>query len=134
MKGLLIGTFFAIKGVFQLFGVALYLAVGVGCDLGYNFPVCGFVYYLINVVIALIGMIAFMTVARQYQYRQRDEPDNIYHYAEEYYANNLDETSYGYDNDTNNLDVETTNVITVVHLVFSVKKLFIQYIIIMFTN
>ena len=33
MKGLLIGTFFAIKGVFQLFGVALYLAVGVRCRL-----------------------------------------------------------------------------------------------------
>ena len=57
MKGLLIGTFFAIKGVFQSCGVALYLAVGVRCRLGYNFPVCGFVYYLINVVIALIGFL-----------------------------------------------------------------------------
>ena len=68
MKGFLIGSgiFFTIKGVFQLCGVALYLAVGVGCDLGYTFPVCGFVYYLINVVIAVIGMIAFMTVTRRY--------------------------------------------------------------------
>ena len=107
MKGLLIGTFFAIKGIFQLCGVALYLAVGVRCRLGYNFPVCGFVYYLINVVIALIGIIAFLFVARRYQYRQRDEPDNIYRYAEEYYANAQEETSYGYDNDTDNLNVET---------------------------
>jgi uncharacterized membrane protein len=107
MKGLLIGIFFAIKGVFQLFGVALYLAVGVGCRLRYNFPVCGFVYYLINVVIALIGIIAFMLVARRYQYRQRDEPDNIYRYAEEYYANVQEESSYCYDNDDDNLNVET---------------------------
>ena len=107
MKGLLIGTFFAIKGVFQLCGVVLYLVVGVRCRLTYDFPVCGFVYYLINVVITVIGMIAFMTVARWYQYRQRDEPDNIYRYAEEYYANAQEETSYGYDNDTDNLNVET---------------------------
>ena len=47
-------------------------------------------------MIAVIGMIAFMTVARRYQYRQRDVPDNIYRYAEEYYAkiNDLEETSY----------------------------------------
>ena len=104
----MIGTFFAIKGVFQLFGVVLYLAVGVGCSLKYHFPICGFIYYLINVVIALIKIIAFTLVARQYQYRQRDEPDNIYRYAEEYYANVQDETSYGYNNDDDdNLNVET---------------------------
>ena len=68
---------------------------------------CGFVYYLINVVIALIGIIAFLFVTRRYQYRQRDEPDNIYRYAEVYYANAQEETSYGYDNDTDNLNVET---------------------------
>ena len=31
----------------------------------------------------------------------------IYRYAEEYYANDLEETSHGYDNDTDNLNVET---------------------------
>ena len=107
MKGLLIGTFFAIKGVFELFGVVLYLAVGIGCSLRYHFPICGFIYYFINVVIALVGIIAFVFVARRYQYRERDEPDNIYRYAEEYYANAQDETSYGYNNDDDNLNVET---------------------------
>jgi hypothetical protein len=58
-------------------------------------------------VIALIGIIAFMLVARRYQYRQRDEPDNIYRYAEEYYANAQDESSYCYDNDGDTLNVET---------------------------
>ena len=100
MKGLLVGTFFAIKGVFQLLGVLLlYAPIGVGCNIGYHFPVCGFIYYLINVVVALIGIIAFVFVARKYQYRQRDEPDNIYRYAEEYYANAQDEPDYDdYDN------------------------------------
>ena len=52
--------------------------------------------------------LAFLFVARRYQYRQRDEPDNIYHYAEDYYANAQDESSsYGYDNDADNLNVET---------------------------
>ena len=107
MKGLLIGTFFAIKGIFQLFGVVLYSVIGTECNVKFGLPVCTFTYYFINIVIALIGLIAFVLVARKYQYRQRDEPDNIYRYAEEYYANAQDETSYGYDNDDDNLNVET---------------------------
>ena len=45
-------------------------------------------------------------VAKRYQYRQRNKPDNIYHYAEEYYANAQDEPNYDYD-DYDNLNVET---------------------------
>ena len=78
MKGLLIGTFFTIKGVFQLLGVVLYSVIGVRCSVKHRFPICIFVYYLINIVIALNGLIAFVLVARKYQYRERDEPDNIY--------------------------------------------------------
>ena len=117
MKGLLIGTFFAIKGVSQLLGVVLlYMPISVKCnpsdlivivnDTIPAFPVCGFIYYFINVVIALIGIIAFTIVAKRYEYRQRDEPDNIYRYAEEYYANAQDEPNYDYD-DYNNLNVQT---------------------------
>ena len=109
MKGLLIGTFFAIKGVFQLLGVlAIYLPISIKCNSYTKFPFCGFTYYLINVVIALIGLIAFTITARRYQYRQRDEPDNIYRYAEEYYANSQDEPNYDYD-DYDNLNCETIN-------------------------
>ena len=87
MKGLVIGTFFAIKGVFQLLGVVIiYLPFALGWNIVHSFPSCGFVYYLINVIIALIGIVAYTCVARKYQYRVRDEPDNIYRYAEEYYA------------------------------------------------
>jgi peptide/histidine transporter 3/4 len=109
MKGLLIGTFFAIKGVFELIGViAVQTPVAIWCKpVAYDkFPICGFVYYLLNIVILLIGIIAFTIVARRYQYRQRDEPDNIFRYTEEYYANARDEPNYDYD-DYDNLDVET---------------------------
>ena len=109
MKGLVIGTFFAIKGVFQLLGVLLtYLPFAVGWNTALIFPSCGFVYYLINAIIAIIGIVAYTCVARQYQYRQRDEPDNIYRYAEEYYANAQDEPNYDYD-DYDNLNVHTIN-------------------------
>ena len=107
MKGLLIGTYYAINGVFKLLGVLMiYTPIAAGCKSNEKFPVCGFIYYLVNVVILLIGTIAFIIVARKYQYRQRDEPDNIYRYAEEHYANTQDEPNYDYD-DYDNLDVET---------------------------
>ena len=107
MKGLVIGTFFAIKGVFQLLGVVIaYLPFALGWrNTLHSFPSCGFVYYLINAIIALIGIVVYTCVARQYQYRVRDEPDNIYRYAEEYYANAQDEPNNDYDN----LDVHTIN-------------------------
>ena len=106
MKGLLIGTFFAIKGVFQLIGVLVIYVPLATCVSHHSFPLCGFIYYLINIVIALVGIVAFIIVSRRYQYRQRDEPDNIYRYAEEYYANTQDEPNYDYD-DYDNLNYET---------------------------
>ena len=108
MKGLVIGTFFAIKGVFQLLGVLVTYLPFARWNVVRVFPSCGFVYYLINAIIALIGIVAYTCVARKYQYRQRDEPDNIYRYAEEYYANAQDEPNYDYD-DYDNLNVHTIN-------------------------
>ena len=111
MKGILIGTYYAIKGVFQLLGVLViyvYASIVAWCKSDEKFRVCGFIYYLINVVILLIGTIAFIIVARKYQYRQRDEPDNIYRYAEEHrdYANAQEEPNYDY-NDYDNLNIES---------------------------
>ena len=109
MKGLVIGIFFAIKGIFQLLGPVIIIPFALGWkDILRRFPSCGFVYYLINAIIALIGIVAYTCVARKYQYRVRDEPDNIYRYAEEYYANARDEPNYDYD-DYDNLDVHTIN-------------------------
>ena len=85
MKGLLIGTFFTVKGVFQLIGVLIILVLFATWKLEVSFPSCGFVYYLINILIIFVGLFAYSCVSRRYQYRQRDEPDNIYRYAEDYY-------------------------------------------------
>ena len=87
MKGLLIGIYFAIKGVFQLFGALTILTPfskwNVSSSRG--FPSCGFAYYIINIAIGTATLVVYTWVAKHYKYRQRDEPDNIYRYAEEYY-------------------------------------------------
>ena len=93
MKGLLIGTFYAIKGVFQLIGAIVIFVPFYMYRLKTHLPSCGFVYYLINILVALSGLVAYTCVARRYQYRQRDEPDNVYRYAEEYYDKSSD---YGF--------------------------------------
>ena len=60
MKGLLIGIHFAIKGIFQLLGALVVYAPFIGlCQSQHKFPICGFTYYVINIVILLIGIIAF---------------------------------------------------------------------------
>ena len=71
MKGLVVGpgAFFAIKGVFQLLGVLItYVPLAYKWNIVHTFPSCGFVYYLINAIIALIGIVAYTCVAQQYQY------------------------------------------------------------------
>ena len=83
MKGLLIGTFFTIKGIFQLTGALISLSFQ---KWNKSFIMsCGSIYFLVNIIFSLIGLVAYACVARKYRYRQRDEPDNIYRYAEEYY-------------------------------------------------
>ena len=106
MKGLFIGTFYAIRGVFQFLGALLFMLPFTEWKLSTTFPSCGFVFYLINILVALIGIVSFTVAAKRYRYRQRDEPDNIYRYAEEYYEKAEDEPNYDYD-DYDNLNVHT---------------------------
>ena len=89
MKGLIIGTFFAIKGIFQFLGATVLYVPFLSWNLHSSFPSCGFVYYLVNILVALSGLVAYTCVARRYQYRQRDEPDNVYRYAEDYYDRDI---------------------------------------------
>ena len=94
MKGLLIGTLFAIKGFFNLCGILITLlpfTKWTQNNAG-SFPSCGFLYYLINIVVGVVVVMLFTTVARGYQYRQRDEPDHTYRYAEEYYDKSYDDS------------------------------------------
>ena len=108
MKGLMIGTFFAIRGTFQLLGALVFIFPFLVWKSTSSFPSCGFVYYLVNMVVAFLGMIAYIWIARKYRNRQRDEPDDIYRYAEEYYEKAQDEPNYDYD-DYDNLNVHTNN-------------------------
>ena len=82
MKGVLIGIFFAVKGLFHLLGV-------LGILLPFSFwqtsPRAGLVYFLVNIVISVVGVVVFIRYARRYQYRQRDEFCNIRKYIEDYY-------------------------------------------------
>ena len=113
MKGLIIGTFFAIQGTFQFLGAAFLYVPFFSWNLETSFPSCGFVYYLINILVALGGLVAYTCVARRYQYRQRDEPDNVYRYAEDYYDRAIDErlrnSRYDCSNDIDNLNVHTVD-------------------------
>ena len=106
MKGLMIGTFFAIRGAFQLLGALVFIFPFLAWNSTSSFPSCGFVYYLVNMIVAFLSLIAFIWIAKQYQNRQRDEPDNIYRYAEEYYEKAQDEPNYDYD-EYDNLNVHT---------------------------
>ena len=109
MKGLLISTFFTVKGVFQLIGIMVILVPFTTWRFETSIPSCGFVYYLVNIIVAIIGLVAYTWVARSYQYRQRDEPDNIYRYAEEYYDRDHNEriqSNYN-SSDYDNLNVHT---------------------------
>ena len=99
MKGLIIGAFFAISGLFKFIGVTVFL-VPFQYDwsiLDKNFPSCGFAYYVPNIIIAMIGFVTYTLVARGYHYRQRDEPSNVHRYVENYYENIQDEPGYDYD-------------------------------------
>ena len=113
MKGLLIGAFFLIKGVFQFIGITAVLFPFTWWSFATPFPSCGFVYYFINVTVAAISLFVYSCVSRRYQYRQRDEPDNIYRYAEEYYDRGTDQLentgTYDYTNDLDNLNVYTVS-------------------------
>ena len=48
-------------------------------------PSCEFWYYLFTTVLAIIGVIVMGLVAKYYKPRQRDEPNNIRMFVENYY-------------------------------------------------
>ena len=104
MKGLLIGLFYAIKGLYQVFAALLvfcYVTLLRNFFHDYIFSAIHldseFFYYLVNIVIGVAALLLFVCVARGYRNRVRDEPCNIHRYAEEYYSNPQQEQYYDYD-------------------------------------
>ena len=92
MKGVLIGIFFSIRGLFQFLNsitiIPLSLkrpwAVGKMIE---DPPVtnCGFVYLLLTFVVGLTGLIMFSLAAKRYTYRVRDEGQFRQYAIEEIY-------------------------------------------------
>ena len=90
MKGSFIGLMLAQYGLFS------FLA-GLFLKLKFNqkyFPTGGFLYYVLNTVLCLVFFIVYVRVAKNYKYRERDEPSNIRQYAEEYYSKDFGDSEF----------------------------------------
>ena len=84
MKGLLIGLSYAIKGLFQI--IAALLALPFTRAMDNTHMSCGVSYYIMNAGVGVVSVLVYVWVSRKYKYRERDEPSNIYMYAENYYS------------------------------------------------
>ena len=80
MKGLLVGVFFAIRGLFQFINSIIIIPLSLkqpwaSREMIEHPPVtnCGFVYPSLTSMTGLIGLILFSLAANWYKYRTRDE-------------------------------------------------------------
>ena len=94
MKGLVIGVFYTIRGLYQVLAALLVLPYFYGT---FKHLSCEFYFYLMNTAIGLVAVLVYVWVAKRYRYRVRDELCNIRQYAEEYYSNSNRERFYDYD-------------------------------------
>ena len=85
MKGLLLGSFFSIRFLFQ--GIAFVSVVPFGTVWKIESLSCGSGFYAMYIVIGLLEFVVFSCVSKRYKYRNVNEPSNEYRYAEEYYSN-----------------------------------------------
>ncbi len=81
MRGILMGAFYFIMGIFLILSILLLIPFKVTSiwgegDLSNNPPVisCGFGYYAVCIGIAVVGFVALLLAVKWYQYRRRDEP------------------------------------------------------------
>ena len=100
MKGLLVGVFFAIRGLFQFLNSIAIVPLSLkhpwaSGEMLENPPVtnCGFVYLLFTCVAGLIGLVLFLAAARRYKYRERNEGLFSQHDVEEIYDRYITQSS-----------------------------------------
>ena len=88
MKGLLLGVFYAFRGLFITLGCVLTVPFAQETLWGDHRGIfdCGFYYYLSNSVLGVIGLVVFLMAARRYRNRERDDPPYSHQYAEDYYS------------------------------------------------
>ena len=77
MKGLLVGVFYMVKGLYTL--ISSITLIPISSDRIWSRiehqPVinCGFVYFLFTFVVALVGLAVFSVVVKRYKYCERDD-------------------------------------------------------------
>ena len=97
MKGLLVGVFFAIRGLYQFLNSIVIIPLSLkqpwaSKEMIERPPVtdCGFVYLAMTSMTGLIGLILFSLAAKRYKYRTRDEGMFRQHDVEEIYDRYMD--------------------------------------------
>lgn len=93
MKGMLIGVFYAIKGIFELLGTIAVLPFMAWGEFDTN---RGLGYFIVNLILGVIFFIVYVIVAGRYKYRVRDELSREREFAENYYGNPQRELNYDY--------------------------------------
>ena len=74
MKGLVFGMFFAIKGGYNFIAAASLLPFSLKSFMVSSpYVSCGTSYFLLTVVVSLVGLVLFACASRRYKYRMRDE-------------------------------------------------------------
>ena len=88
MKGLLLGVFYAFRGLFITLGCVVTVPFAQEKLWGDHRGIfdCGFYYYLSNSVLGVIMLVVFLMAARRYRNRERDDPPYNRQYVEDYYS------------------------------------------------
>jgi len=86
MRGLLLGLFFAVQGLFSLLAVIIQYIFSWRPVLSYSLYSCSFWYYLIIVILGGLGLCLYVLVAYKYKRRKRDDVFHQVGMIEEYYS------------------------------------------------
>ena len=96
MKGVLVGSLFAILGTFENVGAVLFIPFSLDKIWKDDFltkhpPVvsCAFGYYLACITVAMIGFVSFIIAVKRYKYRRRDEEPYSQACVEEIFARRI---------------------------------------------
>ena len=93
MKGLIIGVFYTIRGFFSLICSLLLIPFSLkgiwsSSHMKEHPPVtnCGFGYFSFICIVALIGLVLFSIVAKNYKYRERDDRPYDQRFVVDFYS------------------------------------------------
>ena len=87
MKGLLLGTFYALRGIFILLGCSFTIIFTTNIfEQARHFMDCGFIFYGMNVFLGFVFLFIALRAIKWYQYRKREETPYDHRYVEDYYS------------------------------------------------